>query len=74
MLGDTAVAVHPEDERYKHLVGKRVLLPLMEREIPIIADEMVDRGIWHRRGEDYAGRMILTISSLGGGIICRKLM
>src|ERR1700704_1138247 len=43
MLGDTAVAVHPEDERYKHLVGKRVLLPLMEREIPIIADEMVDR-------------------------------
>jgi valyl-tRNA synthetase len=44
MLGDAAVAVHPEDERYKHLVGKRVLLPLMEREIPIIADEMVDRG------------------------------
>jgi valyl-tRNA synthetase len=43
MLGDTAVAVHPEDERYNHLVGKNVLLPLMEREIPIIADEMVDR-------------------------------
>jgi valyl-tRNA synthetase len=43
MLGDTAVAVHPEDERYKHLVGKRVLLPLMSREIPIIADEVVDR-------------------------------
>jgi valyl-tRNA synthetase len=43
MLGDTAVAVHPEDERYKHLIGKRVMLPLMEREIPIIADEMVDR-------------------------------
>ncbi|MHB8499609.1 MAG: valine--tRNA ligase [Candidatus Acidiferrales bacterium] len=43
MLGDTAVAVHPEDERYKHLVGKKVLLPLMKREIPIIADEMVDR-------------------------------
>ena len=43
MLGDTAVAVHPEDERYKHLVGKHVQLPLMEREIPIIADEMVDR-------------------------------
>jgi valyl-tRNA synthetase len=43
MLGDTAVAVHPQDERYKHLVGKRVLLPLMEREIPIVADEMVDR-------------------------------
>jgi valyl-tRNA synthetase len=43
MLGDTAVAVHPEDERYKHLVGKKVMLPLMNREIPIIADAMVDR-------------------------------
>jgi valyl-tRNA synthetase len=43
MLGDTAVAVHPEDERYLHLIGKKVLLPLMNREIPIIADEMVDR-------------------------------
>jgi len=43
MLGDTAVAVHPEDERYRHLIGKRLMLPLMEREIPIIADDMVDR-------------------------------
>jgi valyl-tRNA synthetase len=43
MLGDAAVAVHPEDERYKHLVGKKALLPLMNREIPIVADEMVDR-------------------------------
>jgi valyl-tRNA synthetase len=43
MLGDTAVAVNPEDERYTHLVGKRALLPLMNREIPIIADAMVDR-------------------------------
>jgi valyl-tRNA synthetase len=43
MLGDTAVAVHPEDERYSHLIGKKVLLPLMNREIPIIADAMVDR-------------------------------
>ncbi len=43
MLGDTAVAVHPEDGRYKHLVGKKAMLPLMNREIPIIADEMVDR-------------------------------
>src|SRR5881392_754241 len=43
MLGDTAVAVHPEDERYTHLVGKKALLPLMNREIPIIADAMVDR-------------------------------
>jgi valyl-tRNA synthetase len=43
MLGDTAVAVHPEDERYKHLIGRKAILPLMNREIPIIADEMVDR-------------------------------
>ncbi|OLB89271.1 MAG: valine--tRNA ligase [Acidobacteria bacterium 13_2_20CM_2_57_6] len=43
MLGDTAVAVNPEDERYRHLVGKKALLPLMNREIPIIADAMVDR-------------------------------
>jgi valyl-tRNA synthetase len=42
MLGDTAVAVHPEDERYRHLVGKTVILPLMNREIPVIADEYVD--------------------------------
>ena len=43
MLGDMAVAVHPEDERYKHLVGKHVRLPLCERSIPIIADDYVDK-------------------------------
>lgn len=43
MLGDTAVAVHPEDERYQDLIGKTVLLPLVNREIPIIADEYVDK-------------------------------
>ena len=43
MLGDTAVAVHPEDERYAGLVGKNVVLPLVGREIPIVADEYVDR-------------------------------
>ncbi len=42
MLGDTAVMVHPEDERYKHLIGKMVKLPLTDREIPIIADAYVD--------------------------------
>jgi valyl-tRNA synthetase len=42
MLGDTAVAVHPEDERYKDMVGKTVTLPLVGREIPIIADDYVD--------------------------------
>ena len=43
MLGDTALAVHPEDERYQDLVGKKVLLPLVNREIPVVADEYVDR-------------------------------
>lgn len=42
MLGDVAVAVHPDDERYKHLVGSHVLLPILEKEIPIIADDHVD--------------------------------
>jgi valyl-tRNA synthetase len=43
MLGDTAVAVHPDDERYQRLIGKKVMLPLANREIPIIADTSVDR-------------------------------
>ncbi|MBE7035047.1 MAG: valine--tRNA ligase [Ruminococcaceae bacterium] len=43
MLGDVAVAVHPEDERYQHLVGKSLILPLTGREIPIIADDYVDK-------------------------------
>jgi valyl-tRNA synthetase len=43
MLGDTAVAVHPDDERYQHLIGKTITLPLANREIPIIADDYVDR-------------------------------
>ena len=42
MLGDTAVAVHPDDERYKDLVGKNVILPLVEKEIPVVADEYVE--------------------------------
>ncbi|WP_455040956.1 valine--tRNA ligase [Granulicatella adiacens] len=43
LLGDTAVAVHPDDERYQELIGKTVILPLMNREIPIIADEYVEQ-------------------------------
>jgi len=42
MLGDTAVAIHPKDERYTHLIGQSIILPLVGREIPIIADEYVD--------------------------------
>ena len=43
MFGDTGVAVHPEDERYKHLIGKKLILPLVERRIPVFADEYVDK-------------------------------
>ena len=43
MLGDTAIAVHPDDERYKDIVGKNVILPLVDREIPIVADYYVDK-------------------------------
>ncbi len=43
MLGDTAVAIHPEDDRYTHLIGRKVMLPLMNREIPIVTDTYVDR-------------------------------
>lgn len=43
MLGDTAVAVHPEDDRYKHLIGKNVLLPIVNKEIPVVADAYVDK-------------------------------
>ncbi|MGI6161529.1 MAG: valine--tRNA ligase [Christensenellales bacterium] len=43
MLGDTGVAVHPDDERYVHLIGKKVMLPLMNREIPIVADKYVEK-------------------------------
>ncbi|MFI2131209.1 valine--tRNA ligase [Lysinibacillus fusiformis] len=43
MLGDSGVAVHPEDERYQHLIGKTVILPIVGREIPIVADDYVDK-------------------------------
>ncbi len=42
ILGDTAVAVHPDDDRYRELVGKMALVPMLDREIPIIADDYVD--------------------------------
>ena len=43
ILGDTAVAVHPDDDRYKHLIGKMAIVPIVDRPIPVIGDEMVDR-------------------------------
>ncbi len=52
MLGDTGVAVNPEDEKFKHLVGKTCILPLVGREIPIVGDEYCRDRLRHRRRED----------------------
>jgi len=51
MLGDTAIAVNAKDERYTHLHRKKVLLPLMSREIPIITDELAQPEFRHRRSQ-----------------------
>ena len=55
MLGDTGVAVNPEDERYRALVGKQLRLPLAGRLIPIVADEYADPEDGQRCGQDHAG-------------------
>ena len=55
MLGDTAVAVHPDDERYRHLVGTRGELPLTGRRIPVVADDARRPGVRHRRGQGDPG-------------------
>ena len=55
ILGDTAVAVHPDDERYAALVGRTVRIPFVERDVPIIADDVVDRAFGTGRGQDHAG-------------------
>ena len=55
MLGDTAVAVHPEDERYRDLVGRTVVLPVLGRELPVIADEFVDPRVRDRRRQGDPG-------------------
>ena len=54
MLGDTGVAVHPDDERYRHLHGRHVVLPLVGRRIPIVADELFRPREGHRCGQDHA--------------------
>ena len=72
MLGDTAVAVHPEDERYKHLIGKTLVLPIIGREIPIIADEYVDREFGSGAVKDHARPMIRTTSKSACATTCRR--
>lgn len=55
MLGDTAAAVHPEDHRFKHLIGKRVRLPLTSRTIPILGDGILVDRVRYRRRKNYSG-------------------
>lgn len=55
MLGDTAIAVHPEDERYKDLIGSFAVLPLVGRRIPIVGDEYADPETGQRRCQDHPG-------------------
>ncbi len=76
MLGDTAVAVHPEDERYKRLIGRKVMLPLMNREIPIIGDEMVEREFGTgavKITPAHDPNTTRTISKRASGMDCRRL-
>ncbi len=55
ILGDTAVAVHPEDERYQQYVGRQVIVPILGRAIPVIADEYVDREFGTGALKDHPG-------------------
>ncbi len=71
MLGDTAVAVNPEDNRYRSMVGKKVRLPLLEREIPIIADSEVDSA-FGTGAVKITPATTSTTSKWGGVTGCRK--
>ncbi len=62
ILGDTAVAVHPDDERYKHLIGKTAYVPMLNRAIPVIGDDVCGSRIWHGCAQDHARRTTSTIT------------
>ena len=71
MLGDTAVAVHPDDERYRHLIGRSVRLPLADRRIPVIADDYVDPAVRQRLRQDHAGARFQRLRDRAAPRICR---
>ena len=72
MLGDVAVAVHPEDERYTHLHGKKLRLPLMDREIPIVTGRLGEPRVRHRRGEGDAGARSQRFRAGRAASVCRR--
>lgn len=63
LLGDTAIAVHPDDERYKDIVGKMCKLPLTDREIPIVADYYVDKEFEQVRLRSHRHMTLTTLKS-----------
>ena len=71
ILGDTAVAVHPDDERYAALVGRRVRIPFVERDVPIIADEVVEREFGTGRRQDHAGPRPRRLRDRAAATACR---
>ncbi len=70
LLGDVAVAVHPDDERYRALVGREAILPFLGRRLPIIADEVVDPAFGTGCGQDHAGPRSRTTTRPGSGTAC----
>src|SRR4030066_2121078 len=64
MLGDTGIAINPEDERYKKFIGKKIILPIVNREIPIFADEYVDKS-FGTGAVKVTPVLVLTISEMG---------
>ena len=72
MLADTAIAVHPDDERYTRLIGETAILPLVGRRLPIIADDYVEARVRHRRAEDHARATTRTTSRSAAGTGSRR--
>src|SRR3546814_10156050 len=70
MLGDAAIAVHPEDERYKSLIGRHVMLPLVNRLIPIVADDYVDLE-FGTRSEEHTSEL-QSLLHLSYAVFCLK--
>ena len=71
ILGDTAVAVHPEDERYRKYVGQQVIVPILGREIPVIADEYVDREFGTGRAQNHPRPRSRTTMPSASATTCR---
>ncbi len=70
ILADTAVAVHPDDERYRHLIGKTCLVPMLNRTIPVIHDTYVEHGVRHAARSRSPPATIPTTSRSASATAC----